>query len=82
MKRICLIISMFLTIFSAMLLPVTNVFAFEPDFSLASKAVYLLNLDTDTELFSMNATKRMHPASLTKVMTYLVTVEDNNVASV
>lgn len=75
MKRICLIISMFLTIFSAMLLPVTNVFAFEPDFSLASKAVYLLNLDTDTELFSMNATKRMHPASLTKVMTYLVTVD-------
>lgn len=50
--------------------------AFEPNFALHSKAIYLLNLDTNRELFTKNAYEKMYPASLTKIMTYLVTVEN------
>lgn len=56
-------------------IPSIQTIAFEPNFALHSKAIYLLNLDTDRELFEKNAHEKMYPASLTKIMTYLITVE-------
>lgn len=57
-------------------IPSRQTFAFNPNFELHSKAIYLLNLDTDRDLFSKNAHEKMYPASLTKIMTYLITVEN------
>lgn len=40
-----------------------------------SYAVYLENLDTNTVVFDKNADERTYPASLTKMMTYIVVTE-------
>lgn len=44
---------------------------FEPN----SKAIYMLNLDTDTVVYEQNADLQLPPASLTKVMTAIVALE-------
>ncbi len=49
---------------------------FNVDVETNSKAVYLINLDTDTVVFEKNSTEKMYPASVTKIMTYIVTVEN------
>ena len=48
---------------------------FKPDFTLNSKAAELVNLDTDTTVFSQNADQRMYPASTTKIMTFIIVME-------
>ncbi len=48
---------------------------FTTDVKTESKAIYLLNLDTDTLVYEKKSTQRMYPASTTKIMTYIVTVE-------
>ncbi|HCA71788.1 MAG: D-alanyl-D-alanine carboxypeptidase [Oscillospiraceae bacterium] len=48
---------------------------FKPDFKLNSKAAILVNLDTDTTVFSLNADKKMYPASTTKIMTFIIVME-------
>lgn len=49
---------------------------FNTDIETKSKAVYMLNLDTDTVVYEKNSTEKMYPASTTKIMTYIVTVEN------
>ena len=49
--------------------------AFTPNFALNSKAVYMVNLDTDIVIVSKNADEKMYPASTTKIMTALLTIE-------
>ena len=61
----------FLFVFS----PVTAYAAYEPDFDIRSQAVYLENLDTGLVVYEKNADKKMYPASLTKVMTAIITLE-------
>lgn len=41
-----------------------------------SGAVFMLNLDTGIVVYEKNSTQRMFPASTTKIMTYIVTVEN------
>ena len=41
-----------------------------------SKGVLLANLDTDIVVFEENADEPLEPASLTKIMTYIVAVEN------
>lgn len=41
-----------------------------------SRAVYLYNLDTDTRVFEQEAQTRMAPASLTKIMTCILALEN------
>lgn len=48
---------------------------FTVDVQLTANTVYLLNMDTDTVVFEKNSTQRVYPASTTKIMTYIVTVE-------
>ncbi len=50
--------------------------AFTPKFELNSQAVYMVNTDTDIVVVSKNADKKMFPASLTKIMTCLVALEN------
>ena len=46
------------------------------DFELNSRAVLLINLDTDTVVFDQEAESRMEPASLTKIMVALLVLEN------
>lgn len=50
--------------------------SYEPDFTLTSKAVYLENLDTGLVLYEKNADQQMYPASLTKIMTAILVLEN------
>ena len=47
-----------------------------PDFDLTAGAVYLYNLDTETLIFERNSDKPMYPASLTKIMTCILALEN------
>lgn len=53
-----------------------NAATFNVDVKTTSKATYLINLDTETVVYEKNSTEKMYPASLTKIMTYIVTVEN------
>lgn len=48
---------------------------YTPDFEVAAKGVYLVNLDTDTVIYEKNRDQKLYPASLTKIMTSLLLVE-------
>ena len=45
------------------------------DFTPTCEAIYLVSLDTNAPVFEKNIDKKMYPASLTKVMTYIVVAE-------
>ena len=49
---------------------------FNINFEPACESILLLNLDTDSVVYSKNSSKRMYPASLTKVMTYIIVAEN------
>lgn len=53
-----------------------NAAAFTADVETTSWALYLLNMDTNTVVYEKNSTERMYPASTTKIMTYIVTIEN------
>ena len=50
---------------------------FTPPFEPNADAVYLVNLDTGTVVYQKNADKKRAPASLTKLMTALLLIEQN-----
>lgn len=61
-----------MTVFSA--IPASAV-TFTPNFTVASEAAVLINLDKDVILYEKNPTKKMYPASLTKIMTAIVVLD-------
>lgn len=52
--------------------------ASSPDlgFTVNSEAVYLVSYDSGTVLYQKNADKKMYPASLTKIMTAIIAIEN------
>lgn len=48
---------------------------FAPNFTIASEAAVLINLDKDVVVYEKNPTKKMYPASLTKIMTAIVVLD-------
>ena len=65
-------------------LPVqTNAVNFTPDFQIYSEAAYLVNLDTGEVIYEKNADKQLVPASLTKIMTAIILLEEyeDNIAA-
>lgn len=50
--------------------------AFEPDSTVYSEGVYMVNLDTDIPVFTKNENTRYYPASTTKIMTAIVVMEN------
>ncbi len=56
----------------------TNLYAanFNISFEPKCEAMLLINLDTNTVVYEKNADKKMFPASLTKIMTYIITAEN------
>jgi len=72
------ILTLFTIIFTigVLLSPVSaSAATFNIDFQPTSAAVELVNLDTDTVVYQKNADTRREPASLTKVMTFIVASE-------
>ncbi len=53
-----------------------KVYAFDPDTDCRSKGIYMVNLDTNTVVYERSANERMYPASLTKIMTAIVALEN------
>ena len=49
---------------------------FNPNFTISSEAAVMINLDKDTVVYSKNADKKMYPASLTKIMTAMVVLDN------
>lgn len=51
---------------------------YQPDFAddLKTQGIYMLNLDSDEVVYEKEAQKRMYPASLTKIMTCIVALEN------
>lgn len=50
--------------------------AIEPDVEVSSEAVLLIDLDSDKPIYTKNADKQLYPASLTKIMTFLIVMEN------
>ena len=53
-----------------------NAATFDIDFDTHCKSLYLENLDTGITVYEKEAETRRYPASTTKIMTYIVTVEN------
>jgi D-alanyl-D-alanine carboxypeptidase (penicillin-binding protein 5/6) len=49
---------------------------FTPGFTISSEAAVLINLDRDITVFEKNPTKKMYPASLTKIVTAMVVLDN------
>lgn len=52
-----------------------HVLAWDPPTAVSSNAVYVVNADTGTVIYAKNATQKVYPASITKLMTALLTVQ-------
>lgn len=48
---------------------------FVPDFEVASKSAYLLNMDSDTVIYSKNADEKFAPSALAQIMTAVIVFE-------
>ena len=51
-------------------------FTYDDEDNLNCKSIFMLNLDTNTVVFTKNPDKRLPEASLTKIMSYIVAVEN------
>ncbi|MCM1328764.1 MAG: D-alanyl-D-alanine carboxypeptidase [Ruminococcus sp.] len=61
---------------SALSLSANAAVTFTPNFTVNSEAAVLINLDKDVILYEKNATKKMYPASLVKIMTAIVVLDN------
>lgn len=70
---IAVIFSLIIIIFA----PFTSVYAeYTPPFEVSADAVYMVNLDTGTVVYQKNANKKEYPASLTKLVTTILAMEN------
>lgn len=76
MKKLTYITSFLLAlILLTVSLPDVAAANFDPGFETKSDSIYLVNLDTDTPVYEKNEQKKRYPASVTKIMTYIIVVE-------
>ncbi len=72
-KKLFCILFCFFIIFSSAF----TVSAYTPsDFTVAAEGVLFANFDTDTIIYEKNSDKRLYPASLTKIMTAAVVLDE------
>lgn len=77
MKRLVAFVFIFIMIMSLMSVPFTASAAeYGCNVDTTSTAVLLENLDTNTIVYEKNADERTYPASLTKMMTYIIVTEN------
>lgn len=75
MKKISLIVT-FLVILSMFSEIAASALTFTPDITVYSEAAYLINMDTGTVIYEKNPDQKMYPASLTKIMTAILVIEN------
>ena len=54
----------------------------DPNFTVAAKAALLIDLNTGRTVYEQDADERVYPASLTKIMTCLIALENGNLSDV
>ena len=54
----------------------------DPSFTVAAKAALLIDLNTGRTVYEQDADERVYPASLTKIMTCLLALENGNLSDV
>ena len=70
-------ISLILTVFLLCGLFITPALAYKPStFSVTAEGCLIANTDTDTVIYEKNADQRLYPASLTKIMTAMVVLDE------
>lgn len=77
-KKLLIFISLILVLFTIVSTTVLSASAvsYTNDVKLKSKTALLVNLDTGQTVYSVNADVKRYPASTTKIMTYIVVVEN------
>ncbi len=74
LKKIALTVAAALTVTVFAQIPASAV-TFTPNFTVSSESAVLINLDKDVIIYEKNPTKKMYPASLTKIMTAIVVLD-------
>ena len=74
-KSVIFALVMVMVLLFQMLVPM-SVQAYEPDEELLTKGIYMVNLDTNTVVYEKSPNEKMYPASLTKIMTAIVALEN------
>lgn len=75
-KKFIVVFTVFVLVFTFFCSSSANAATFTADVDTSSWALYLLNLDTNTVVYEKNSTEKMFPASTTKIMTYIIAVEN------
>ncbi len=76
-KRIRLLcMTLALTVILSVSAASVSAISFECDVVTRSDSILMVNLDTGMEVYSKDADTRRYPAALTKIMTYIITVEN------
>ncbi len=75
MKKISFVL-VFTLIMSMFTSVAVSALTFTPNTEVYSEAAYLVNLDTNTVIYEKNPDKVMYPASLTKIMTAIIAIEN------
>ncbi len=75
MKKIAVILSV-LIIYMTFIPLKADAVTFTPSFAISSEAAILINLDKDITVYEKNPTKKMYPASLTKIMTAMIVLDN------
>jgi len=73
-KYFCLLLSILTLLFIPALSANAELFE-KPDVDLSSKYALVINLNTDTEVYSLNPDDMLFPASTTKILTAILTIE-------
>ena len=74
-KKVVALFSAFLIFCTALVPAKAQAAVFHINFSTYSEAIELVNLDTGTTVYEKNPNERREPASVTKIMTYIIAAE-------
>ncbi|MEG0615267.1 MAG: D-alanyl-D-alanine carboxypeptidase, partial [Oscillospiraceae bacterium] len=75
MKKISIFLAAVILLSIITIMPAGAV-SFTPNVEVASEAVYLINTDSNTVIYEKNADLKEYPASLTKIMTAILVLEN------
>ncbi|MCI9272869.1 MAG: D-alanyl-D-alanine carboxypeptidase [Clostridiales bacterium] len=75
-KKLILLLSFVILISMACPLLSVQAATFQNDVETSTKSLYLYNVDFETPVYEKNAQERRSPASTTKIMTYIITIEN------
>lgn len=75
MKKLCSLMAG-LVLLCCLVVPGAQAVTFTPNFEVSAESVYMVNMDTGVVLYEKNAHEKRAPASLTKIMTTLLLLEN------